>query len=91
MKSLNQEAINKELLKLTDWYFKDNAIEKKYVFKDFNQALGFIVQVGLLSEKRNHHPELFTVYNKITIRLSTHDANGITEKDFDLAKVINEL
>lgn len=91
MKALTEEMINKELLKVADWYFKDNAIEKKYVFKDFKQALGFMVQVGLLVEKKNHHPELFNVYNKITIRLNTHDAKGVTEKDFDLAKAINEL
>ena len=91
MKALTKETINKELLTLVDWHFKDNAIEKKLEFKDFNQALGFIVQVGLLAEKRNHHPELFNVYNKITIRLNTHDAKGVTEKDFDLAKAINEL
>ena len=91
MKALTKVTINKELLNLTDWCFKDNAIEKKWFFKDFNQALGFIVQVGLLAEKKNHHPELFNVYNKITIRLNTHDAKGVTEKDFDLAKAINEL
>lgn len=91
MKALTKETINKELLNVADWNFKDNAIEKKFEFKDFKQALGFIVQVGLLAEKRNHHPELFNVYNKITIRLNTHDAKGVTEKDFDLAKAINEL
>ena len=91
MKALTPEEINKELFKVTDWYFKDNAIEKKFVFKDFNQAIGFIVRMGMLCEKRNHHPELFNVYNKITLRLSTHDANGITNKDFDLANAINEL
>ena len=91
MKALTKEAINKELLNVEDWCFKDNAIEKKWVFKDFNQALGFVVQVGLLAEKRNHHPELWNVYNKITIRLNTHDAKGVTEKDFDLAKAINDL
>lgn len=91
MKALTEEMINKELLKVADWYFKDKSIEKKFVFKDFNHALGFIVQVGLLAEKSNHHPELFNVYNKITIRLNTHDAKGVTEKDFDLAKAINEL
>ena len=91
MKALTEETINKELLNVADWDFKDNAIEKKFVFKDFKQALGFMVQVGLLAEKKNHHPELFNVYNKITIRLNTHDAKGVTEKDFDLAKAINEL
>ncbi|MEZ7500602.1 4a-hydroxytetrahydrobiopterin dehydratase [Flavobacterium sp. Arc3] len=73
---------------LKDWKFNDNGIEKKFVFKNFSQALGFIVQLGILAEKHNHHPELFNVYNKVNIRLSTHDANGLTDKDFNLAKAI---
>lgn len=91
MKSLTKESIREELLNVADWQFNDNAIEKKFVFKNFAQALGFIVQVGVVSEKSNHHPELFNVYNKVTIRLTTHDANGVTMKDFDLAKAINDL
>lgn len=91
MEALTKETINKHLQSITDWSFIDKAIEKKWVFKDFKQALGFMVQVGLLAEKKNHHPELFNVYNKITIRLNTHDAKGVTEKDFDMAKAINEL
>lgn len=91
MKALDKETINNELLNFSDWCFKDGSLEKKFVFKDFKQALGFMVQVGLLAEKKNHHPELFNVYNKITIRLNTHDAKGVTDKDFDLAKDINEL
>lgn len=91
MKTLSPAAISKELESLNNWSFVENAIEKKFKFNDFNQALGFIVQVGLLAEKKNHHPELFNVYNKVTIRLSTHDANGVTGKDVALAKVIDEI
>lgn len=79
------------LADLKDWFFVNDGIEKKFVFKNFSEALGFIVRVGLLSEKQNHHPELFNVYNKVNIRLSTHDANGLTDKDFDLAKAIEKL
>ncbi len=85
------EKLTTELQNITDWTFKNNGIEKQFQFKNFSKALGFIVQVGILSEKANHHPELFNVYNKVHIRLTTHDANGITKKDFDLAKAINEL
>ena len=91
MKTYNEEAVAVELKKLKDWSFKDNAIEKKYSLADFVHAIGFMVQVGLLAEKRNHHPELFNVYNKITIRLNTHDASGVTDKDLELAKAIDEL
>ena len=86
-----EEAIRTELQKLSDWDFIENAIEKKFQFKDFATALGFIVQVGLMAEKKNHHPELYNVYNKVTIRLSTHDAGGVTNKDFELAKAINDI
>ena len=91
MKTYNEENAQPILKELKDWKFKDNGIEKKFVFKNFSEALGFIVQVGVLAEKSNHHPELFNVYNKVDIRLSTHDANGLTDKDFDLAKAIEKL
>ena len=91
MKTYNEETAQPILKKLKDWKFNDDGIERKFVFKNFSQALGFIVQVGILAEKNNHHPELFNVYNKVDIRLSTHDANGLTDKDFDLAKAIELL
>ncbi len=91
MKTLSESDISKALETLNDWNFIENALEKKFQFKDFKQALGFIVQIGTLAEKANHHPELFNVYNKVTIRLNTHDANGVTQKDFDLAKGIDEI
>ncbi|MCG9791314.1 4a-hydroxytetrahydrobiopterin dehydratase [Flavobacterium algicola] len=91
MKTFTEKTAVPLLSKIEGWKFDNNGIEKKFTFKNFNQALGFIVQVGLLSEKANHHPELFNVYNKVTIRLSTHDADGVTEKDFDLATAIEKL
>jgi 4a-hydroxytetrahydrobiopterin dehydratase len=91
MDTYSKETAQPILKDLKDWTFNNGGIEKKFVFKNFSQALGFIVQVGLLAEKQSHHPELFNVYNKVNIRLSTHDANGVTDKDFDLAKVIEKL
>lgn len=91
MEAYNEETAMPILKDLKDWGFNNKGIEKKFVFKNFSQALGFIVQVGLLAEKQNHHPELFNVYNKVDIRLSTHDADGLTDKDFDLAKEIEKL
>ncbi|TDE29767.1 MULTISPECIES: 4a-hydroxytetrahydrobiopterin dehydratase [Flavobacterium] len=91
MKTYSAETIQSELKGLKDWHFAANGMEKKFVFSDFTQALGFIVQVGVMAEKRNHHPELFNVYNKVTIRLTTHDANGVTDKDLDLAKAIEGI
>ena len=91
MDSYNEKTAQSLLKEIAGWEFNNDGIEKKFVFKNFNQALGFIVQVGVLAEKSNHHPELFNVYNKVNIRLSTHDANGVTDKDFDLAKGIEKL
>lgn len=85
------EAIKNELQHITDWTFKNNGIEKQFQFKNFSSALAFIVQVGILSEKANHHPELFNVYNKVSIRLTTHDMGGVTSKDFELAKAIDSI
>jgi 4a-hydroxytetrahydrobiopterin dehydratase len=91
MKTYSEETIKPALKILKDWQFDGNGIEKKFVFSDFTHALGFIVQVGVMAEKRNHHPELFNVYNKVTIRLTTHDAKGVTDKDLDLAKAIEGI
>ena len=91
MKTYSEESIQIALKELKDWKFVNNGIEKNFKFKDFTQALGFIVQVGVVAEKSNHHPELFNVYNKVTIRLTTHDANAVTDKDIDLAKAIEKM
>ena len=91
MKTYSEETIKTELKMLKEWQFDTNTILKKFVFSDFTQALGFIVQVGVMAEKKNHHPELFNVYNKVNIRLTTHDAGGVTDKDLDLAKAIDEI
>lgn len=91
MKTFTLESVSAFLKTLKDWHFKDNSIQKDFKFKNFTQALGFIVQVGVLAEKMNHHPELFNVYNKVSIKLSTHDSGGVTSKDIDLAKEIEDL
>lgn len=68
------------------------AIEKVFTFIDFSEAFAFMTRVALLAEKSNHHPEWTNVYNKVIIRLSTHDAgNEVTEKDYTLAAAINNL
>lgn len=79
------------LKNLEGWSFVNDGIEKKFKFDNFIQAIGFMVQVGVLAEKQNHHPEIFNVYNKVNLRLSTHDAGGLTLKDFDLALAIEKL
>jgi 4a-hydroxytetrahydrobiopterin dehydratase len=91
MKTYSEESLQILLKDLKDWTFINNGIEKNFKFLDFTQALGFIVKVGVIAEKRDHHPELFNVYNKVTIRLTTHDASGVTDKDLDLAKAIEQI
>ncbi len=91
MKTYSELQSQLFLEKLENWHFKENAIERNFLFKNFSQSLAFIVQVGLLAEKANHHPEIFNIYNKVQLRLSTHDAGGVTDKDFDLAKKISDI
>jgi 4a-hydroxytetrahydrobiopterin dehydratase len=67
------------------------ALQKSFKFADFNEAFGFMSRVALMAEKMNHHPEWFNVYNKVDVTLSTHDAGGITELDFELAQFMDSL
>jgi 4a-hydroxytetrahydrobiopterin dehydratase len=66
-----------------------DAITKKFVFKDFNQAFGFMSRAALMAEKMDHHPEWFNVYKTVEVTLSTHDAGGVTDKDIALAKAMD--
>ncbi|XP_032805805.2 pterin-4-alpha-carbinolamine dehydratase isoform X2 [Petromyzon marinus] len=67
-----------------------DAIHKEFLFKDFNQAFGFMSRVALQAEKMDHHPEWFNVYNKVQITLSTHDCGGLSERDVRLARFIDK-
>ena len=87
----SEEQLVKELSQMKDWEVKNEAFEKTFLFKDFKQALGFIIQVGIIAEQADHHPEIFNVYNKVVIRLNTHSEKAITSKDTDLAKKIDEV
>ena len=66
-----------------------DAISKKFTFKDFNQAFGFMTRAALVAEKMDHHPEWFNVYNRVDVTLSTHDAGGVTDKDIAMAKAMD--
>jgi 4a-hydroxytetrahydrobiopterin dehydratase len=68
-----------------------DAIQKSYRFKDFNEAFGFMTRVALLAEKADHHPEWSNVYNKVEIVLTTHDAQGLSQRDIDLARAIDAI
>jgi 4a-hydroxytetrahydrobiopterin dehydratase len=68
-----------------------DAIAKTFVFKDFNQAFGFMARVALTAEKMDHHPEWSNVYKTVEVVLSTHDAGGVTEKDIALARAMDKF
>lgn len=74
------------------WQEENNQLVKTFTFKDFIEAFGFMTKVAFIAEKMNHHPEWTNVYNRVQIRLNTHDAgNIVTEKDRTLAKEIDKL
>ena len=67
------------------------AISKTFVFKDFNEAFGFMSRAALVAEKHDHHPEWRNVYKTVEVTLTTHDAGGVTAKDVELAKAMNTI
>ena len=91
MAKLEGAARRAALAGLPDWCETDrrDAIFRKFVFKDFNQAFGFMTRAALVAEKMDHHPEWFNVYRTVEVTLSTHDAGGFTEKDVALAKAMD--
>jgi len=68
-----------------------DAISRQFKFRNFNQAFGFMTQVALQAEKLNHHPEWFNVYSTLDVKLTTHDAGGLTDLDFRLAKFMDKV
>ena len=90
---LTGDARKAALAKLGGWSeVKDrDAIAKKFVFRDFNEAFGFMTRAALIAEKLDHHPEWFNVYKTVEVTLSTHDAGGLTELDVKLAEAMNRL
>ncbi len=85
---LSDDEIEKELKLLKGWQIIDGKLSKEFIFRDFNEAFGFMVRVALEAEKMNHHPEWFNVYNRVKIELMTHDINAISNFDIILAKKI---
>jgi 4a-hydroxytetrahydrobiopterin dehydratase len=92
MKSFTAEQLQVALSALPGWkrHSRRPAIRRQYVFADFTQAFAFMTQVAITAEKRNHHPEWSNVYNKVDVTLTTHDAEGVTRRDIDLARYVDE-
>lgn len=93
VKQLPADTVDNALKSLTGWNLSADAtsIHKDLKFQDFNQAWGFMNRVALLAEKMDHHPEWFNVYNRVEIKLTTHDAGGISERDITMAKAIDQM
>jgi 4a-hydroxytetrahydrobiopterin dehydratase len=91
MKKYSNLEIQAAMKTLNNWILYEDKIKKQFQFKDFSEALAFIVRIGVLAEKQNHHPELHNVYNKVTIALTTHDVGGLSDKDFLLATSIETI
>ncbi|RIA95234.1 transcriptional coactivator/pterin dehydratase [Glomus cerebriforme] len=96
IQKLNEEERNtllSPLLTNSSWELVQNrdAIKKNFTFKDFNEAFGFMSRIALRADKVDHHPEWFNVYNRVEITLATHDCQGLSQRDVDLAKFIDNV
>ena len=93
IKKLTTAARTKSLKALKGWRLVEDrdAIAKTYRFKTFVEAFGFMTRAALIAERMDHHPEWFNVYNRVDVTLSTHDANGLTQRDIDLATAMDGL
>jgi 4a-hydroxytetrahydrobiopterin dehydratase len=89
---LTPEAVRENLSRLNGWRELPgrDAIRKTYLFRDFSEAFGFMSRVALAAEKLDHHPEWTNIFNRVDMILSTHDAQGVTEKDFALAMAADQ-
>ena len=91
---LSEDERKKEVdpLELTGWAHVEgrDAIKKEFRFKNFNEAFGFMTRVALKAEQMNHHPEWFNVYNRVEVTLSTHDCNGLSSNDVEMAKFMDK-
>jgi 4a-hydroxytetrahydrobiopterin dehydratase len=92
MKKLSEQEIQDRMPEIdTAWSVKGKFLHRELLFKDFVEAFSFMTAVALVAEKSAHHPNWKNAYNKVTIDLNTHDVDGISTKDIDLAKVIDKL
>ena len=86
MDPLSQEDIDARLTGLPDWARNGDALQRTFRFDDFGGAMAFVNRVAGLAEDHQHHPDIMIRYNKVTLTVTTHDASGLTDKDFSLAR-----
>ena len=89
MNRMTEAEVQAALAGLPEWSELNGAIQRTFQFADFVAAMKFVTRVAEAAEERQHHPDILIRYNKVTMTLSTHDASGITSKDFELAKAMD--
>jgi 4a-hydroxytetrahydrobiopterin dehydratase len=90
MPALSESEVTQALSDLPGWQLEGGEITRKFRFRDFVEAFGFIAQVATLQEQMNHHATITNTWANVRVALSTHDAGGVTERDFELARRISE-
>ena len=90
-RKLTEDEIRSRMDRLPGWEFTGGKLHRELRFKDFAQAFGFMTSLALVAEKMNHHPDWSNVYHRVVIDLSTHDVGGVSDRDFELAAVVNEF
>lgn len=91
MSPLSDQEIHSRLVTIPDWQVESGELVRTYLFKDFRASLAFVNRVGEVAENAGHHPDIDIRYNKVRLALVTHDAGGITGKDFDLAAAADKF
>ncbi len=88
---LADDEITRRLSTLPGWSLAAGKLRREFLFDDFSGAFGFMARAALVAEKMDHHPDWSNVWNRVAVELWTHDAGGITDRDFELAGAMNRL
>lgn len=91
MEKLTQEQIAAQLAEFPEWGQSGEALQRTFRFAHFKEAMQFVDRVAALAERQQHHPDIMIRYNKVTLTISTHDAGGITSKDFDFVSASDKM
>ncbi|MHC4990852.1 MAG: 4a-hydroxytetrahydrobiopterin dehydratase [Planctomycetota bacterium] len=91
MEKLDQQRIDEKMAEFAEWSVNADTLQRTFGFDDFAGAMEFVGRVAELAEEQQHHPDIMIRYSKVTLTLSTHDAGGITEKDFEFARCTDNL
>ena len=91
IRKLSESEIDEQMSRHPYWALRDGKLRRELAFTDFVTAFGFMSRVALIAERMNHHPEWSNVYSRVVIELTTHDCQGLSERDFRLAAAIDSL